>query len=105
MGVINIPKLLKVYKELYSNYRNEYDILIIQEGLTKEEIQNLIDKADYIKYIIRLIEEDYIAKDKRCITATEVDKFIFLLNLDVSNLSVKSTVYTLYLKAIQLMEK
>lgn len=100
-----MTKLLKVYKELYSNYRNEYGILIIQEGLTKEEIQNLIDKADYIKYIIRIIEEDYIAKDKRCITAIEVDKFIFLLNRDVDNLSVKSTVYTLYLKAIQLMEK
>lgn len=105
MGVINLPKLLELYKELFRNYRNEYGILIIREGMSKEEIQNVIDKSDYIRFIIRKIEEDYIAKDIRCITAKEVDKFISLLNIDVSNLSVTATIYTLYLIAIQLMEK
>lgn len=110
MGVIILPKLLELYKELFRNYRNEYGILIIREGMSKEEIQNVIDKSDYIRFIIRKIEEDYIAKDIRCITAKEVDKFISLLNVDestyrISNLSVTATIYTLYLIAIQLMEK
>lgn len=105
MGVINLPKLLKVYKELYSNYRNEYGILIVSGDIPKEEIQNIIDKADYISYIIRKIEEDYIDKDKRTITAKEIDDFISLLDMYVDNLSVKTTIYTLYIKAIQLMEK
>lgn len=105
MGVINLPKLLELYKELYSNYRNEHGILIVREGMTKEEIQDIISKSDYIRFIIRRINEEYIDKDIRCITAKEVDNFIALLNIDVSNITVTATIYTLYLIAIQLMEK
>lgn len=105
MGIINLPKLLELYKELYSNYRNEHGILIIREGLSKEEIQNAIDKSNYIINTIKKIEEEYIAKDKRTITVKELDDFISILNIDVSNLSVTATIYTLYLIAIQLMEK
>lgn len=105
MGVINLPKLLELYKELFRNYRNEHDILIIREGMSKEEIQDAIDKSNYIINTIKKIEEEYIAKDKRTITAKELDDFIALLNIDVSNLSVTATIYTLYLIAIQLMEK
>ena len=110
MGILNLPKLLELYKELYSNYRNEHGILIIREGMTKEEIQNVIDKSDYIRFIIRKIEEDYIAKDKITVTVKEINDFISLLNVDestyrISNISVTATIYTLYLIAIQLMEK
>lgn len=105
MGVINIPKLLELYKELYSNYRNEHEILIVREGMSKEEIQNTIDKANYIRFIIRKIEEDYMAKDKRTVTAKELDDFLTIFKTDVGNISVTATIYTLYLIAIQLMEK
>lgn len=105
MGILNLPKLLELYKELYSNYRNEHDILIVREGLTKEEIQNTIDKANYIQFIITKIKEEYIAKDIRTVTVKELDSFISIFKTDVSNLSVTTTIYTLYLIAIQLMEK
>lgn len=105
MGIINIPKLLELYKELYSKYRNEHEILIIREGMSKEEIQNVIDKANYIRFIIKTIEEEYIAKDIRTITAKELDDFLTIFKTDVSNISVTATIYTLYLIAIQLMEK
>lgn len=106
MGVINIPKLLEIYRELNSVYKNEHNVYIIQEGMTKKEIKNIIAKSDYISYIITCIEKEYIDKDKRTITVNELVDFIKIINIDVSyNVSIYATIYVLYLKAIQLMEK
>lgn len=106
MGILNLPKLLELYRELNSVYINEHGIYIIQDGMTKEEIRSVIGKSDYITSIIKQIEEEYINKDNLTITIKELDDFIKIINKDVAyNLSIYSTIYTLYLKVIQLMEK
>ena len=106
MGILNIPKLLELYRELNSTYINEHGIYIIQEGMTEEEIRSVIGKTEYITFIIKQIEKEYINKDKLIITVKELDDFIKIINKDVAyNVNLYSTIYTLYLKAIQLMEK
>ena len=106
MGILNLPKLLELYRELNSIYINEHGIFIIQEYMTKEEIRDNIDRANYISFIINHIEQEYIKKDKLTITIKELDVFIKTINRDVAyNVTLYSTIYTLYLKAIQLMEK
>lgn len=106
MGILNLPKLLELYRELNSLYKNEHGIFIIQECMTKEDIRDIIDRANYISFIIEQIEQEYIKKDKLTITVKELDAFIKTINRDVAyNVTLYSTIYTLYLKAIQLMEK
>ena len=108
MGVLNLVKLVKLYKEILSSYITEDGILITTDEMEDKDILDSLVIKDYLVKVIKTIEEDYIDKGTISLVGDKVDELkskIFTDEDFIEHPCLFKKRYALYMKIIQLMDK
>ncbi len=108
MGTVNLVKLIELYKEILSTYITEDGILIATNDMEDKDILDNLVVKNYIDKVIRVIEDDYIAKGALIITGIKVDELLRAIKLNedfIKHPCLFRILYTLYNKIIQLQQK